>query len=193
MDKSAEVVTLCGIGIACPQCTSCYFSQARLVEPLRMMGQELQKASQSYFKNSETLQITTLQPNTPKSKSLTSGRSATTPARSGSPVSQKPQSSATNNGKSRSAGHSSRTSSLGWILPSRSSGPASPQVHVSYAMFTDANFVLAYSSHHISCYDCELKLWSKGYSFVKIVMAAGSCARYAVISKEQTVSHLPYI
>lgn len=89
-----------------------------------------------------------------------------------------------------STGHSSRTSPLGRIFSSISLEPASPQVHIAYDIFTDANFVLAYSSHRISCYDCELKQWSKGYSFEKIVMAAGSCARYAVISKEQTAYRL---
>ena len=179
------------VGITCPQCASCTFSQARLVEPLRMVRQELQKAARPHSQNDGALQITTLQTNTPKSKSLTPDPSPITPARSDSLFPEKPQSPAANNGKSRSAGHSSRTSSLGRIFPFRSSGPASPPVH--YAMFADANFVLAYSSHRISCYDCELRSWSKGYSFDKIVMAAGSCARYAVISKEPTVSHLPYL
>lgn len=193
MEKSAEIVAVLGVGIPCPHCRPHSFSQARLVEPLRTISQELQKAALPYSKNDETLQITTLQSTRPNRQSLTSEHSPTTLASSASILSQNPQSSATNNGTSRSAGHSSRTSSLGRIFPSRSSGPAAPVVHVSYAMFTDANFVLAYSSHRISCYDCELKLWSKGYSFVKIVMAAGSCARYAVISKEPTVSHLPYL
>ena len=156
-----------------------------------MIRQELHRASYPYPRNDETLRITTRQPNTPQRKSLSSELSPTTPARSGSLLSQESQDSAANNGLATSGGKSSRTSSHKWFTPSISYGSASSQVHISYEVASDASFVLAYSSDHIYCYDCEVGSWSKWPSFGQIVMAAGSSARYAVISKESNVSHLP--
>ena len=181
-----------GAQIDCPR-ESCdgSFSLARLVKPLQMMRQELHRASCSYPRNDGTLRITTPEPNTSQGKSLNSELSPTTPAHSGSPVSQESQDSAANNGLNTSGGKSSHTSSRKWFTPSRSSGSASSQVHISYEVASDAKFVLAYSSHHIYCYDCELKSWSKWPSSGQIVMAAGSSAGYAVISKERNVSHMP--
>ena len=158
-----------------------------------MMRQELQKASQPYSRSEGILQIATLQPNTPQRKSLTSELSPTTPARSGSFLSQESQNSATLNELTTSSGKSSNKSSYRRFFSSISSGFASSHVHVSYTVFSDANFVLAYSFQRIYCFDCELRSWSEGHSFVQIVMAAGSSTGYAVISKEPTVSHFQYL
>ena len=170
-------------GIPCPRCIAKIFTQARLIEPLNLLDQELEAASRLN-------QDVKLQPSTtryvdrPKRSSVASNSLRSISSRS----LQRIQNVMSHHSREGSSDNTSQTSSKGKSSNKLSTGSSTLNLHVSYAMFTDGRFVLAFTSSRISCYDCELKSWSRGQSFTKIIMAAGSSGRYAVISQETHVS-----
>jgi hypothetical protein len=177
----AEIVKVGGI--KCPRCRNreyATFSEARLVKPMADLNEELKAALIL------TPRKQTPHPSTPTRDSIVTEQSPTTSGRSPSLVSRSRQPTSTDHSRTGSGENTSHTSSKGYRSIWRS-GSSSPNIHISYALFSDARFVLAYTSNRISCYDCELRSWSEGQSFNGISMAAGSFARYAVISKETTV------
>ena len=174
-------------GVYCPRCKAASFNQARLVEPLELIHQErksiLNKAllqedstqnAQPYFSGLENASIT--QELSPAS----SGRSSFMPSRLF-------QNGSTAHSTKGSGENTSFSSSRGRRSLFKS-GPSTPKAHIYHAMFVDGKFLLAFTSKKIYCHDCELKSWSEGHSFGRIIMAAGSFIRYAVISEENRAS-----
>jgi hypothetical protein len=176
-------------GIKCPRCRnreSATFTQARLVKPLAGLYEEAKATLTLTLKKEKPLRIIPAYPSSPKRNSTITEPSPTMSAWSPS-VGLQALPTSTDHSRTGSGDNTSHTSSKGRRSIWRS-GSSSPNIHVSYTMFTDAMFALAYTSNRISCYDCGLRSWSKGHSSNGITMAAGSSCRYAVISKETSVS-----
>ena len=172
-------------GILCPRCITKTFTQARLIQPLNLLDQELKAASRL----SQDIEV---QPLTTRYVDRTERFSASSKSLYSSPPSRSLlrtiQNVTKHHSRKGSSDNTSQNSSKGKSSNKLSSGSSTLNVHVSYAMFTDGRFVLAFTSSRISCYDCDLKSWSRGHSFTKIIMAAGSSVRYAVISQQTHVS-----
>ena len=171
-------------GILCPRCITKTFTQARLIQPLNLLDQELKAASR-------LSQDINVQPLTPRYVDKTKRSSASSKSLYSPPshsLLKRIQNATKHHSRKGSSDNTSQNSSKGKSSNKLSSGSSTLNVHVSYAMFTDGRFVLAFTSSRISCYDCDLKLWSRGHSFTKIIMAAGSSVRYAVLSQETHVS-----
>ena len=160
------------------------FTQARLIQPLDLLDQEL-KAASRLNQDIKVQPSTTRYVDRPK-RSSASSKSLHSP--SSHSLVRTTQNATSHHSRKGSSDNTSQSSSKGKSSNKLSSGSSTPNMHVSYAMFTDGRFVLAFTSSRISCYDCELKSWSRGHSFTKIIMAAGSSVRYAVLSQETHVS-----
>ena len=179
--------------ISCPWCESLpstqtqprVFTQARLIEPLDLLDQKL-KAASHFHQDTAVQRMTTKQyverPQriSASSNSLHSISSCLLP--------RSIQKAMSHHSRKGSNDDTSQDSSKGKSSSKYKSGSPTPSVYVNYAMFTDGKSVLVITSYRISCYDCELMSWSRGNSFMKILMAAGSSGRYAVLSKETHVS-----
>ena len=170
------------VAIDCPICQTkgMTFRRARLLLPLQNMGKKLENASdlgQDRWEQPMTIKHYTegSQRNSANSRSLqsSSGHSFLNFHHS------RP-----NSGDNTSQSGSSR----GKRSSSSKSGSSTSKMDFFSKVFTDGNFVLAFTSDHICCYDCEMETWSNGCFFKKIIMAAGSGIRYAVISREANVS-----
>ena len=171
-------------GILCPRCRTETFTKARLIEPLNLLDQEL-KAASRLSQDIKVQPLTIRYVDRLKRSSASSKSLHSTPSRSRL---RTIQNAMKHHSRKGSSDNTSQSSSKGKSSNKLSSGSSTLNVHVSYAMFTDGRFVLAFTSSRISCYDCDLKSWSRGHSFTKIIMAAGSSVRYAVISQETHVS-----
>ena len=170
--------------ILCPRCISGSFTQARLIQPLNLLDQEL-KAASCLNQDIKVQPLTPRYVDRPKGSSASSQSLHSTSSRS---LLRTIQNATRNHSRKGSSDNTSQSSSKGKSSNKFSSGSSTLNVHASYAMFTDGRFVLAFTSSRISCYDCDLKSWSRGHSFAKIIMAAGSSVRYAVLSQETHVS-----
>lgn len=170
-------------GIKCPRCETETFTQARLIQPLNLLDQELKAASHLNQDNKVQL-LTTRNVDRSMGSSASSRSLHSTSSRS---LLRRIQ-NVTNHSRKGSSDNTSQSSSKGKSSNKFGFGSLTLNVHVSYVIFTDGRFVLAFTSSRISCYDCELKSWSRGHSFAKIIMAAGSSVRYAVLSQETYVS-----
>lgn len=177
-------------GVFCPRCKNretASFTQARLVEPLRELDQELMTALHFSQKKKKALHIIKRRSSIPKRNSAAIEPSPTTPSWPSPLAFITRRSGSTQHSRTGSGENTSHTSSVDRHSISTSGSPT-PNQRVSYAMFADARYVLANTSHKIYCYDCELRSWSKGSSFNRIIMTGGSSARYAVISRETSVN-----
>ena len=172
-------------GIRCPRCTTEKFTQARSIEPFNLLDQELKAASRLNQDNEIQPFLTTRYVDRPMRSSASSKSLHSTSSRS---LLRPIQNAKSHHSRKGSSDNTSQSSSKGKSSNKFGPGSSTLNVHVSYAMFTDGRFVLAFTSSRISCYDCELKSWSRGHSFAKIIMAAGSSVRYAVLSQETHVS-----
>ena len=174
-------------GVYCPRCKIDSFTQARLIEPLDGIDQELKSVSSLTQKPKKSLQDYKMSQIRSKKASVTLEFSPSLSSPSSSLPLRNLQNISPRHSSNGSGEKSSLTSSKG-----RKSlfkfGSSMPKAHISYAMFVDARFLLAYTSHTISRCDCEFRTWAECHSFGKIIMAAGSSIRYAIISKETTVS-----
>ena len=171
-------------GTPCPRCGNITFTQARLIEPLNLLDQEL-KAASRLNQDNKIQQLTTRYVDRTMGSSASSKSLHSTSSRS---LLRTFQTAMSHHSRKGSSDNMSQSSSKRKSSNNFGSGSSTLNVHVSYAMFTDGRFVLAFTSSRISCYDCELKSWSRGHSFAKIIMAAGSSVRYAVLSQETHVS-----
>ena len=171
-------------GILCPRCITKTFTQARLIQPINLLDQEL-KAASRLSQDSKVQSWTTRHVDRPKRSSASSNSLHSTPSRT---LLRTIQNATSHHSRKGSSDNTSQSSSKGKSFNRLSSGSSKLNLHISYAMFTDGKFVLAFTSSRISCYDCDLKSWSRGHSFTKIIMAAGSSVRYAVLSQETHVS-----
>ena len=172
-------------GLQCPWCESQPFTQARLVEPLNVLDEELKSAalSDTHFQKS-SLKIKR-SPDRSERASTTSRSLQSSSSHSFLRTLQVASSSRSRQGSSDNATQSSPKGKRSSIFKSNSSSSRSP---IFSRLFTDGNFVLAWTTKHVSCYDCELETWSKGHSFPRITWVAGSSVRYAVVSKDAHVS-----
>ena len=171
-------------GIRCPRCVTKTFTQARLIQPLYLLDQEL-KAASRLNQDSKVQPWTTRYVDRPERSSASSNSLRSISSRS---LQRTFQNVMSHHSRKGSSDNTSQTSSKGKSSNKLRTGSSTLNLHVSYAMFTDGRFVLVFTSSRITCYDCELKSWSRGHSFTKIFMAAGSSVRYAVLSQETHVS-----
>ena len=175
-------------GATCPRCKTA-ITQARLLEPIERIDQELNETLNPPHHQKKPPENIETHLSEPERASTTQGTSPTPSSRSSFlPLRNLPNASIYHNGEG-----STENTSLSSSKGKRSlfkSGSSSPKVHISYALFVDAKYLLAYTSQRISRRHCELGSWSEAQSFNKIVMATGSSARYAVISEETHVSVL---
>ena len=168
-------------GLRCPWCESQnIFTRARLVEPLKVLDQELEKAPRS-SPNREEPSLNIIRPPDRSQRISASPRSSH--SSSSRPFLR------TTHSRQSSSEKASQGSSRGFISSIFRSSPSSSRLPVFSVLFTDAKFVLAWTSDRVSCYDCELGTWSKGHLFTKITRVAGSSVRYAVVSKEAHVRY----
>lgn len=174
-------------GLRCPWCESQnIFTRARLVEPLKVLDQELEKAPRSSPNRQEPSLNIRRSPDRSHRISATSRSLHSSPSRSLLRTIQAPL---LTHSRQSSSEEASQGSSRGFRSSIFRSGPSSSRLPVFSVLFTDAKFVLAWTSNRVSCYDCELETWSKGHLFTKITRVAGSSIRYAVVSKEAHVRY----
>ena len=172
-------------GLPCPVCQIEIFTEAHLVQPLHALEQELAKATPSGF----NLYHSSLKIKESWHRSAsTSDTSRSFQSSSNHSFFKTLREAQLGHSRKGSDENQSQSSSKGKRSSIFKSGSPSPRLHVSTAIFTDGRFVLAFTSNHISCYDCELDTWSKGHSISGIFLAAGSSNRYALVSRDNHVS-----
>ena len=172
-------------GLRCPWCESQnIFTRARLVEPLKVLDQELEKAPRSSPNRQEPSLNIRRPPDRSQRISATSRSSQSSSSRS---ILRTIPDSLVTRTRQSSSGEALQGSPRGFGL--FRSSPSSSRLPVFSVLSTDAKFVLAWTSNSVSCYDCEVGTWSKGHLFTKITRVAGSSVRYAVVSKEAHVRY----
>ena len=169
--------------LRCPTCETEPFTQARQVKPLNVLDQMLRGPPRLNPNLQE--QPLKIKRSLDRSKRF-SATSRSLHSSSSRSFLRTLQGAQVNHSRKDSGEHASQSSSKGKIPNIFKSGSSSSRVHVS-VLFTDGKFVLAFTSNRISCYDCELETWSKGHSFTRITLVAGSSVRYAVVSTETHV------
>ena len=170
--------------LRCPTCENAMFTKARLVKPLDVLDQGLEDALHVNSNPQEpSMEITRSHERcTPVS---TTSRSVHSSSRHSLGLTH--DASPTHSNKS--SGENTSLGSYTRKKLSRSRSASVSPVPVSTVLSTDGKFILAFTSSHIFCYDCGQEKWSKGHAFTgRVIMAAGSSTRYAVVSIESDVS-----